>query len=271
MEDHLKKFIVLSQASCIGPVTQNRLLMAGDGITGCYELCAEELIKRDRMLPGKITGKKRILQWIRQREAKENQIKAEEILRRCSAKDVSVVTTDDRRYPSRFQGIVDMPCVLYIKGSLQMNDYGRSLGIVGARRCTQAGKRYAIEQAEAESRLGSAIVSGMAKGIDSYAHTAALKTGGYTIAVLGNGPDICYPREHNVLYEEISHHGCILSEYPPGTEPHNYMFPLRNRLIAALSDELLVVDAGRRSGTDTTVDNCRKYGRPVRFVPGEGS
>ena len=108
-----------------------------------------------------------------------------------------------------------------------------------------------------------AAISGMAKGIDSYAHTAAIKEGGYTIAVLGNGPEICYPKEHERLYEEISKNGCILSEYPPGTEPREYRFPKRNRLIADLSDRLYVIDAGRISGTKTTAQNAVKYGRKV--------
>jgi DNA processing protein len=104
----------------------------------------------------------------------------------------------------------------------------------------------------------------MAKGIDSYAHTAVLKAQGYTVAVLGNGADICYPREHEKLYAEISERGCIVSEYPPGTVPRKYYFPQRNRLIAALSDELYVIEAGRNSGTRSTVDSCRKYGRYLK-------
>jgi DNA processing protein len=106
----------------------------------------------------------------------------------------------------------------------------------------------------------------MAKGIDSYAHTAALKTQGYTIAVLGNGVDIGYPMEHDRLYEEIARLGCVLSEYPPGTAPREYNFPRRNRIIAALSDTLYVVDAGRHSGTESTIENSRKYGREVVIV-----
>ena len=96
-----------------------------------------------------------------------------------------------------------------------------------------------------------------------YAHTAAIKSGGYTIAVLGNGPDICYPKEHRPLYERIAQEGCILSEYPPGREPQKYAFPNRNRVIAALSDELHVTECGKRSGTESTIKACRKWGRAV--------
>ena len=90
----------------------------------------------------------------------------------------------------------------------------------------------------------------------------------YTIAVLGSGPDICYPKEHQVLYEAIISCGCILSEYPPGTEPRRYMFPRRNRLIAALSDELYVIEAGRYSGTQSTVETCMRYGHEVIRING---
>lgn len=160
----------------------------------------------------------------------------------------------------------DMPVVLYVKGSLEINEHKRSVGIIGARRCSTEGKKAAVVITEREIRSDSVIVSGMAKGIDSYAHTAAIKNQAYTIAVLGSGPDICYPREHERLYEEIVLHGCIVSEYPPGTEPKNYSFPKRNRLIAALSDIVYVVDTGRKSGTFSTVAACKKYNRKVRMI-----
>ena len=120
---------------------------------------------------------------------------------------------------------------------------------------------------EAGERIQAAIEScGYAKGIDSYAHTAALKKEGYTISVLGNGVDICYPKEHERLYEEIMLKGCVLSEYPPETMPREFRFPKRIRLIAALSDELYVVDAGRHSGTETTIKACEFYKRTVTRI-----
>ena len=146
---------------------------------------------------------------------------------------------------------------------IKINEFQHSIGIVGARRCTADGKKAAIDIATESTRINAAIISGMAKGIDSYAHTAALKAQGYTIAVLGNGADICYPKEHERLYEEIAKHGCIVSEYPPQTQPREYNFPKRNRLIAALSDKLYVIDAGRNSGTNSTVEYSRNYGREV--------
>jgi DNA processing protein len=146
---------------------------------------------------------------------------------------------------------------------LRINEFTGCAAIVGARGWTAEGKGMAIDFATRAVESGSAVISGMAKGIDSYAHTAALKANGYTIAVLGNGVDICYPKEHDKLYAEIVKRGCVLSEYPPGTEPREYFFPKRNRLIAALSDKIYVVEAGRHSGTQTTVESGRKYSKTV--------
>ena len=105
----------------------------------------------------------------------------------------------------------------------------KTVGIVGARRCTQEEKLKVKEITEQYVSDHTAIISGMAKGIDSYGHTACLKTGGYTIAVLGNGLDICYPCEHMRLMEKIAENGLLISEYPPGTQSAKYRFPQRNR------------------------------------------
>ncbi|MDY3714362.1 MAG: DNA-processing protein DprA, partial [Blautia sp.] len=108
--------------------------------------------------------------------------------------------------------------------------------------------------------------SGMAKGIDSYAHTACLKSGGYTVAVLGNGLDICYPCEHRKLMEQIAEKGLLISEYPPGIRPAKYRFPCRNRLISAWSDKMIVVAPGKGSGALITAEYEKKYGRKVEVI-----
>ena len=111
----------------------------------------------------------------------------------------------------------------------------------------------------------TAVISGMAKGVDSYAHTACLKAKGYTVAVLANGLDICYPSEHEKLKECIENKGLVISEYPPGIRPTKYTFPKRNRLISAWSDELIVVAAGKKSGALITADYSKKYGRKIIY------
>jgi len=259
-EEKMIKYLVLTLMKGIGPVTQNALLDMCGGIDWCFLMEAKELLALDTN--GKLK-KSRINSFVSQRSDKELWSRAEGIIKEAYKKGIGIIVREDRDYPYRFDHISDMPIVLYVKGSLKINDHSLSVGIVGARRCTAEGKEKAIEQARSAVNDGAALISGMAKGIDSYAHTAALKSHGYTVAVLGSGVDICYPREHEKLYEEIARSGCILSEYPPGTQPREYYFPLRNRLIAALSDWLYVIEAGRHSGTVSTVENGEKYGRKV--------
>lgn len=115
---------------------------------------------------------------------------------------------------------------------------------------------------------GIGIVSGMARGADGIAQRAALSAGGYSVAVLGCGVDICYPEENRPLYEKLWDNGCILSEYPPGTLPHSRLFPPRNRIISALSDLVLVIEAREKSGTLITVDMALEQGKDVFAVPG---
>ncbi len=262
MDEKKIRYIMLSQMKGIGPVTQNALLNICGNIDKCFDAGYEELILADKAA-GTGIGKKRIELFISQREDPLLKCRSEQIMKDSDLAGIDIITREDALYPGRFRSIPDIPVLLYCKGRLRINDYKSSIGIVGARRCSAEGKDKAIGIAVDAAEDQIAVISGMAKGIDSYAHTAALKSQGYTIAVLGNGADICYPKEHDRLYEEIARQGCILSEYPPGTRPREYNFPQRNRLIAALSDRLFVVDAGRHSGTETTIDNARKYGKEV--------
>ncbi|WP_330670459.1 DNA-processing protein DprA [Mediterraneibacter faecis] len=108
-------------------------------------------------------------------------------------------------------------------------------------------------------------MSGMAKGIDACAATVSINEGGYTIAVLGNGLDICYPSEHQLLMDKIREKGLLISEYPPGTRPTRYNFPKRNRLISAWSDKVIIIAPGKRSGALITGDYAKKYGRETEI------
>ena len=140
--------------------------------------------------------------------------------------------------------------------------------IVGARACSSYGKEMAEYFARGLAKEGVGIVSGMARGADGIAQRAALSAGGYSVAVLGCGVDICYPEENRPLYERLWENGCILSEYPPGTLPHSRLFPPRNRIISALSDLVLVIEAREKSGTLITVDMALEQGKDVFAVPG---
>lgn len=265
MDDRTLKYIRLAEMKGFGPVSQNRLLSLAGGIDECFSMDVYELMQRDRERSRHHRiGEKRLqlFEELRQRRDEDNAPEIR-IASRCSSEGIKVIMAFDPQYPERFRRLEEMPVVLYVKGELKINSFDRSVGIIGARRCTRDGRDAAIELTKKEVSKGSCVISGMAKGIDSYAHTAALKAGGYTIAVLGSGPDICYPKEHITLYELIGRQGCLLSEYPPGTEARQYQFVCRNRLIAALSDTLHVIDAGRKSGTETTVEKCKKYGNEV--------
>lgn len=252
--------MVLTQMKGVGQVSQKELLDICGNIETCFAAGYDDLIKADE---AKLIGRRRIESFINQRNDKKLWEQADEIMRLSKSSDINVITYEDIDFPERFKSIKDVPIVLYTRGKLKINSYIHSVGIVGARRCTVDGKELAIKTSQTAICANAVVISGMAKGIDSYAHTAAIKSNGYTIAVLGNGVDICYPKEHEKLYEEIAEHGCVLSEYPPGTPPREYYFPKRNRLIAGLSDKLYVIDAGRNSGTLSTVDYSKKYGREV--------
>ena len=262
--DPIIQYLMLTLMNDIGPVSANCILEKCGGIEESFRMPEDELIQRTCTDTGDPTiALWRARSFIMQRQDKDLYKKASEIIKASAEKHISIITRDDTEYPSRFHGLSDMPVVLFIKGNLTINTYKETIGIVGARRCTPDGKQNAVTLASTAADAGITVISGMAKGIDSYAHTAALKADGYTIAVLGNGPDICYPKEHIKLYELIAEKGCILSEQPPGIKPKPYMFPSRNRLIAALSDTLYVLDAGRISGTETTVAAAEKYGRSI--------
>ncbi|SCI01421.1 DNA protecting protein DprA [uncultured Blautia sp.] len=190
--------------------------------------------------------------------------KAEQILQKCRKYNISVLTIENPLYPDRAKMIKDAPTVIYYKGTIKKME--KTVGIVGARRCSQQDKQKAVKIAEYYTEKQNAIISGMAKGIDSYVQTACLKLGGYTVAVLGNGLDICYPEEHRLLMKRIEEKGLLISEYPPGTLPAKYNFPRRNRLISAWSDELVVISPGKGSGSLITAKYSENYGRKVKII-----
>lgn len=170
-------------------------------------------------------------------------------------------------YPALLKKIFNPPMGIYVKGKLPDDDI-QKVSIVGARKCTRYGANSSEQIAKDLSNHNIVVVSGMAKGIDSMAHKGAILGNGNTIAVLGCGVDICYPRENERLMEDIINRGCVISEYPPGTAVKQYHFPQRNRIIAGLSEILIVVEAGKKSGTLITVDMALENGREVFAVPG---
>lgn len=175
------------------------------------------------------------------------------------------------RYPERLAEIHDPPFGLFVRapaGALDRLDERPVVAVVGSRRATAPGRRLAHDLAAELTRRGAVIVSGLAHGIDTAAHEGALSAGGTTVAVLGCGVDVRYPRRNAGLAERIAASGAIASEYWPGTPPAPWRFPARNRIVAGLAHATCVVEAGRRSGALITADFGLEAGRPVLAVPG---
>ena len=171
-------------------------------------------------------------------------------------------------YPEKLKRISDYPYALYVKGSLP-DKAAKKAALVGARRCTPYGEKYAVDFGKVLAEHGVQIISGMARGVDGMGHRGALLGNGKTFAVLGCGVDVCYPREHIGLYVDILEQGGgIISEMPPGTPPFPQNFPARNRIISGLSDVVLVMEAGEKSGSLITVDLALEQGREVYALPG---
>lgn len=181
---------------------------------------------------------------------------------------VYCVSRTDPRYPRRLRELPNMPEKLYVRGNLPGDDLPGA-AVVGARMCSPYGKEQAIRYARELSGSGVQVLSGLAYGIDSCGHEGALMGGTPTFAVMGNGPDICYPAQNRGLYRRILESGGgILSEFPPGTRPRSYFFPMRNRIISGLSDLVLVVEAKVKSGSLITANYALEQGRTVFAVPG---
>lgn len=172
----------------------------------------------------------------------------------------------DNDYPYLLSEIPCKPLGLYIIGDMPTQEY--KIAIVGSRRCTEYGHTVSYNIAKKLVQSDICIVSGMAEGIDSSSHNGALDGGGKTIAVMGTGIDICYPKYNRKLRERIIENGCILSEYPPGVHGTPYTFPRRNRIISGLSQGVIIVEAAKRSGSSITVNHALDQGRDVFAVPG---
>ena len=180
---------------------------------------------------------------------------------------IKVLTCDSLTYPQRLKEIYDYPPVLYIRGNLLPQDEC-CLAVVGTRRATVYGRQVTEEIVSDLARNGITIVSGLARGIDSVAHRAALEVGARTMAVFACGLDIVYPAENAKLAREIMEHGALISEYPLGTKPKADNFPRRNRIMSGLSLGVLVIEAGESSGALITANQALEQNREVFAVPG---
>jgi DNA processing protein len=182
---------------------------------------------------------------------------------------ITVIPHDDPAYPSLLTARLDdeRPPLLFALGNCALLHDDRCVAVVGSRSATAYGVDVADDIGAELARAAVCVVSGMARGIDAAAHTAALREDGRTVAVLGCGVDVCYPREQRALYDHIARSGVLLSEWLPGEEPRRYHFPDRNRVIAALSRAVIVVEATPKSGALTTAEHAAKLNVEVFCVP----
>ncbi len=251
--------IWLSRCRGVGPVTAAELLRELKTADAVYEARREELIEACPDL-------------------RENAVKSlcdkrldesERIMEQCLKKDIRVIGLGDREYPAILSEINDPPVVLYVRGHWPDFDTAPGIAVVGTRDATTYGSTAACNIGVALGRAGLITVSGMAHGIDGNAHWGALYAGGITVAALAGGADVCYPREHRDLMEEIMLTGAIVSEYPPGTEPMGSHYHQRNRIISGLCVASVIVEAkDYRSGSLITARHAADQGRDVYAVPG---
>lgn len=192
---------------------------------------------------------------------------AEKILEFCIKNGINIILEDDEFYPAEFKDFDSSPVILFAKGNVELLKAGRKISMVGTREPTYYGRKVARELASLVCEHDIVVVSGMARGIDTCCHTGALEKG-TTIAVLGCGVDVIYPKENYKLYNQIVEKGCVISEFLPGTLPDKINFPQRNRIVAMLSPCLVVIEAAEKSGTFSTVDFALEMGREVFAVPG---
>lgn len=257
-------YVAFSHIPGIGPMTVQKLITHFGSIQAAYETPIESLVK---LIPAKIAQ-----EFANFRTEKSPY----SILKSLLKKDIQVLTPDLPQYPLKLRNIAAFPLCLYVKGNIsiiveqsQTSSQKRSLAIaiVGSRDCTNYG-RYLTNLFTARlASAGVVIISGMAAGIDALAHTITLKYKSHTVAVLGSGIDIIYPRSNKDLYQRILTEGStIISEFPPGYKTIPAHFVTRNRLISALSDGVLIIEGTKTSGTLKTADHAGDQGKPI-FLP----
>jgi len=197
----------------------------------------------------------------------DSKTKKQNALDRIREDGFEVLCIEDEEYPLLLQTIPNAPYLLYYRGEANiLNQF--CLAIVGARAATLYGKNSALKLGEELAARGIAITSGLARGIDTEAHRGALNVGGKTIAVLGSGLNVIYPRENTRLFNEIAESGIVISEFPLDTHPEPGNFPMRNRIISGLSRGVVVVEAREKSGALITADFALEQGRDVFALPG---
>ena len=250
-------WIWFSRIYLIGARTQKELLEKYDTPQKIWELNRQELEQNGNL-------KNEQIDIILDNKFRENLKLYEAYMKK---KQIKMITIKDGSYPKKLLEIYDSPVVLYVLGNEEILN-NTSIAIIGSRRCSEYGKSIAKQFAYNLSKQNINIISGLARGIDTYAHLGTNCAQKKTIAIIGSGLDIIYPQENEQLAKRIIENGgAIISEYIVGTRPEKMNFPARNRIISGLSDGVLVVEASQKSGTFITVDFALEQGKNVYAIP----
>lgn len=258
VNNQAKYFNAFNLIKGIGPISFKKILSRFDSLEDAWSANLNEFRQ---------AGLNRsILEQIKYQRPKIN---PDWEIERLIKEGIDLITINDKAYPELLKEIYIPPSLLYIRGNLKSSDR-ISLGVVGTRQLSTYGHRITPLITADLARAGLTIISGLAKGIDTLAHKAALKANGRTIAVLGSGLDKknIYPQVNQHLSEVISQEGALLSEFPIGTKPFAQNFPQRNRIVAGLSLGILIIEAPKKSGALITARNALEQNRDVFAIPG---
>lgn len=250
-------YLALNLIPQVGPVRVRRLLETFGTPERILTAKASEIVRVEGF---GMTQAEAIAGW-------ESQIDLGLELRKIRERGLTILTQEDELYPPLLKGIYDPPLVLYVWGEVTKRDHN-AIGVVGSRHSTLYGTNAAKKLSFQIAYAGYTVISGLARGIDTSAHEAALAAKGRTIAVIGSGIGKLYPPENLALAERIAQNGAVISEYPVDRIADKQTFPYRNRVVAGWSNGLLVVEAPARSGSLITAQQAIEHGRTVYAVPG---
>ncbi|MFG0265422.1 MAG: DNA-processing protein DprA [Rhodopirellula sp. JB055] len=257
-EDTTRELVQLCLLPGLGPRTLTSLMDAFGS--------ARAILNADKRLLASVHGVGPKLAHVI--ETADDHVDIEDVFAWCAAKDVDILRRGQSTYPAALEELDDAPPLIFCRGSILPRDTV-AVAIVGTRHATAYGLQQTRRIAMDLARAGVTIVSGLARGVDTAAHRAALEADGRTIAVLGGGLGKIYPAENGALADDISQHGAVISEYAPMAQPRGGMFPQRNRIIAALGQATLVIEAPMRSGSLITPRLATELGRYVGALTGQ--
>ncbi|MBQ0043134.1 MAG: DNA-processing protein DprA [Lachnospiraceae bacterium] len=261
MTEKTKYSVWMDHVPELGIRSITKMLFLYEDPQSIYELDENEF---EYLIENAVISRRQVKNFLTFRE----KVTPKDLIERIEGKGVTCVSKYDDEYPQMLHKIQIPPVNLYVMGSLPC-EFKPSVGIVGARLCSDYGRLVARRYGEHMALEGIQVISGLAMGVDGIAQKATIEAGGTSYGILGCGVDYCYPPENQKLYEMIIENGGIISEYPPGVPPRSGLFPLRNRIISGLSDALLVVEAREKSGTLITVDRALEQGKEVFAIPGK--